>query len=168
MKGNNQKWQVHAALLAVVSATFVVGTANAASNISATEQSALEQYRNISAAERLELANEAAAQASVKTRSATAAEREMMTVSPSDARRYLKQENLAKSSGTNLLGRELRAGNAVGRVVGTAFMTGRKVSLTADGKHLETCESGNHLHDAKTVELLAKSAREAKKGTGHE
>jgi hypothetical protein len=169
MEGNNQKWKARAAALAVVSATLAVTTAHAASsNIPAAEKSALEQYRDISAAERLELANEAAVQANSKTRAATAAEREMMAVSPSDARRVLKKESVAKTTGTNLLGRELRVGNAVGRVVGTAFMTGRKVSVTADGKHLETCGHDNHAHDAKTVALLAQAARETKKGTGRE
>jgi hypothetical protein len=169
MEGNNRKWKARAVVFAAVSATLAVATAQAApSNISTTEKSALEQYRDISAADRLELANEAAAQASVKTRAATAAEREMMAVSPSDARRVLKKEDLAKTTGTNLLGRELRVGNSVGRVVGTAFMTGRKVTLTTDGKHLETCEHGHHAHDAKTVALIAQAARETKKGAGRE
>lgn len=56
------------------------------------------------------------------------------------------------------VGSEVRAGNAVGKVVGTALFKQRFTTITADGKHLESCDPGSHTHDGSTVDRIAQSA----------
>lgn len=157
------------------------------------EESALEKYRDMKDGERAELAREAAADAASGQRAASEFERQMMRETPAEARAALARGNknaeiatAAKSTsaksadaaapsastaqrGTTMdANREFRVGNGVGKVVGTAFLTSRKIVRTADGLHLETCASGAHQHDAKTQTLLTSAAREAKKGALHE
>lgn len=123
----------------------------------------------MSADERAELASEAAAISASPHRKATAAERAMIVETPAQARVAVK-ENFAKRSGGQT-GKEFRVGDAVGKVVGSAFLTSRKVTITADGKHLESCGTLAHEHDAKTsaaIAQMAKSDLNKKGGMKHE
>jgi hypothetical protein len=131
--------------------------------------SAQEMYRDMSADERKSIVAEATALASAQTRSATAEERALIAVKPSEARRLIaKGEPMAKSKSTTTIGREFRNGNAVGKVVGTAFLNTQRVTVTADGKHLSTCQSGDHTHDTPTIATLAEAAKQMSKGVGRE
>jgi hypothetical protein len=158
--------------LAAATAVLTIGAANAQTNNSAqaaAEKSALEQYRDMSDNERAALINEATVKSATPTRAATAAERAMLSESPASARArmYAKPESLAKSGGTGV-GSEMRAGNSVGKVLGTAFFNSRTMTLTADGKHFEACETGAHTHDATTKKLLSNASRAAAKGATRE
>ncbi len=165
MDGLNRKRVVTKRCLAIATAIFAAGamtTANAQAGKAeqAAEKSALEQYREMSDNERAALINEATAQSAAPTRAATATERAMLSESPASARArmYVKPESLAKSGG-NGVGREMRAGNSVGKVLGTAFFNSRTMTLTADGKHFEACETGAHAHDATTKKLLGEASK---------
>jgi hypothetical protein len=158
--------------LKLILVTCAAGTAYAAPNATnitnATEQSVAEQYRSMSAADRESLVAEATALAGVPTRATTRTERELMAVSPDAARRILARDLRAKSSANLPVGRVIKNGNAVGKVVGTAFLNANRVTLTADGKHLSTCSNGAHTHDAKTIQELAIAAQQIAKGAGRE
>jgi hypothetical protein len=173
MDGLNRTRIVTRCCLAAAIAMLAVGAANAQTNKSpqaaAAEKSALEQYRDMSDNERAALINEATTKAATPTRSATATERALILESPASARArlYAKPESLVKSSGTNT-GREMRTGNSVGKVLGTAFFNSRTMTLTADGKHFEACETGDHAHDATTKKLLSDASRAAAKGATRE
>jgi hypothetical protein len=176
MDGLNRKRVVNKGYLAIASAVFAAGAIGAAhaqtskSEQSAmAEKSALEQYRDMTDNERAALINEATAKVLAPTRAATAAERAMLAESPASARArmYVKPESLAKSGG-NGVGREMRVGNSVGKVLGTAFFNSRTMTLTADGKHFEACETGAHAHDATTKKLLSDASRAAAKGATRE
>jgi hypothetical protein len=166
MDGLNRKRVVNSGYLVIATAVFAVGTANAQMNKTpqeaATEKSALEQYRDMTDNERAALINEATTKAASPSRAATANERAMLAESPASARArmYVKPENLAKSGG-NGVGREMRVGNSVGKVLGTAFFNSRTMTLTADGKHFEACETGAHTHDATTKKLLGEASKVA-------
>lgn len=161
------------ALAALLSSLLIAGAAQAApkqpeSNVESNPtQTAAEQYREMSRAERLDVLNEAMGNADMKSRPVTASEKAMISMKPADARRLAKPEATAKRAGGSGVGREFRNGSAVGVVVGTAFMMERKVALTADGKHLETCGHAAHSHDTKTAALI-QAAREATKGVKHD
>ncbi len=129
--------------------------------------SALEQYRDMSAEERAELANEAAAISATPIRKATSGERDMLGESPAQARKAIK-EDFSKRGG--LTGKEFRSGTSVGKVVGSAFLTSRTVTITADGKHLQSCGTADHQHDAKTSALISKMTKSQKTqgGAAHE
>lgn len=173
MDGSNRTRVATRYCLAAATALFAVGAANAQMNktpqAAAAEKSALEQYRDMSDNERAALVNDATTKAATPTRAATAAERALISESPSSARArlYVKPESLAKSGGTSV-GREMRVGNSVGKVLGTAFFNSRTMTLTADGKHFEACETGDHAHDATTKKLLGDASRAAAKGTERE
>lgn len=168
MDGLNRKRLIQSGYLVIATAVFAAGAANAQMNKgsndqqAAAEKSALEQYRDMSDNERAALINEATAKSAAPTRAATAAERAMLSESPASARArmYVKPESLAKSGGTGV-GREMRAGNSVGKVLGTAFFNSRTMTLTADGKHFEACETGTHTHDATTKKLLGEASKVA-------
>jgi hypothetical protein len=164
MDGVNRKFDSRrkpGGMIALVSALLVAGAAHAAGKN--PEQSAMEKYRTMSEAERAELINEAVNDSAMKSRNVTEDERAMLSMKPADARRYVKQEGIAKRASSSSLGREFRHGNSVGKVLGTSFMMERKITLTGDGKHLETCGPGSHKHDAKTTAMI-EAAREALKG----
>jgi hypothetical protein len=163
----NRKRVIQSGYLVIATALFAAGAANAQTNKGsndqqAAEKSALEQYRDMSDNERAALINEAIAKSAVPTRAATAAERAMLSETPASARArmYVKPESLAKSGGTGV-GREMRTGNSVGKVLGTAFFNSRTMTLTADGKHFEACETGAHTHDASTKKLLGEASKVA-------
>ncbi len=169
MDGLNRNQIVKRCCLAITAAVFtagVIGAANAQTNKSPEQsevaKSALEQYRDMSDNERAALINEATAKSAAPTRAATADERAMLSESPASARArmYVKPESLAKS-GSNGVGREMRVGNSVGKVLGTAFFNSRTMTLTADGKHFEACETGAHTHDATTKKLLGDASKAA-------
>lgn len=172
-------------LLAGLAAGLTAHTAQAAGNAKASkvvEPSAMEQYRDMSQNERADLANEATLKSTTVTRAATAAERAMMSEKPAQARERLSQRgktnetSIAQRAGADSVGsaagspvgKEFRSGNSVGKIVGTAFMHGRKIIRTKDGLHLETCESGVHAHGAQTADFLNNIARDSKKGVGRE
>jgi hypothetical protein len=172
MDGLNRTRIVTRCCLAAATAMFAVGAANAQTSKTpqaAAEKSALEQYRDMSDNERAALINEATTKASTPTRAATPTERALISESPTSARArlYAKPENMAKTSGTGA-GREMRSGNSVGKVLGTAFFNSRTMTLTADGKHFEACETGAHAHDATTKKLLSDASRAAAKGATRE
>jgi hypothetical protein len=158
---------------ACATAILTIGSAHAGvdkSTQAAAEKSALEQYRDMSDNERNAMINEATKNASAPSRAATATERGLIIETPASARAriYKKSENMAKS-GSAGVGREMRAGNSVGKVLGTAFFNSRTMTLTADGKHLETCETGAHAHDVTTKKLLSDAtAAAATKGATRE
>lgn len=166
MDGLNRTRIVTRCCLAAATAMFAVGAANAQMNKTpqeaAVEKSALEQYRDMTDNERAALINDATAKSAVPTREATAAERAMLAESPASARArmYVKPESLAKSGGSGV-GSEMRVGNSVGKVLGTAFFNSRTMTLTADGKHFEACETGAHTHDATTKKLLGEASKAA-------
>lgn len=166
MDGLNRTRIVTRCCLAAATAMFAVGAANAQMNKTpqeaAVEKSALEQYRDMTDNERAALINEATTKAASPTRAATAAERAMLAESPASARArmYVKPESLAKSGGGGV-GSEMRVGNSVGKVLGTAFFNSRTMTLTADGKHFEACETGAHAHDATTKKLLGEASKAA-------
>jgi hypothetical protein len=154
-------------MAALVATALFTGTAFAGPNPERNPaQSAMEQYRDMTSAERAELINEAVGNADMKSRGATADERALMAIKPAEARRYVKQEGVAKRGGSSL-GREFRHGNSVGKVLGTSYMMERKIALTPDGKHIETCGQGAHKHDAKTTAMID-AAREVLKGVVRE
>jgi hypothetical protein len=164
MDAKKQTHKIGGVLAAIVATTLLASTAYAAPGPERNAaQSALEQYRDMTSAERADLINEAVGNADMKSRAATADERALMAIKPSEARRYVKQEGVAKRAGSSSLGREFRHGNSVGKVLGTSYMMERKIALTPDGKHLETCGQGTHKHDAKTTAMI-EAAREALKG----
>lgn len=173
MDGLNRTRIVTRCCLAAATAMFAVGAANAQTSktpqAAAAEKSALEQYRDMSDNERAALINEATTKAATPTRAATPTERALISESPASARArlYVKPENMAKSSGAGV-GREMRTGNSVGKVLGTAFFNSRTMTLTADGKHFEACETGDHAHDATTKKLLSDASRAAAKGATRE
>lgn len=172
MDGLNRTRIVTRCCLAAATAMLAVGAANAQTDQSRqamAEKSALEQYRDMSDNERAALINEATTKAASPTRAATAAERAMLAESPASARArmYVKPESMAKSAGTGV-GSEMRVGNSVGKVLGTAFFNSRTMTLTADGKHFEACETGTHAHDATTKKLLSDASRAAAKGATRE
>ena len=174
MDGLNRKRVVTRRCLAIATALFAAGAmtaanAQASKDERAAEKSALEQYRDMSDNERAALINEATTKAATPTRAATSTERALISESPASARArmYVKPESLAKSGG-NGVGRELRVGNSVGKVLGTAFFNSRTMTLTADGKHFEACETGAHAHDATTKKLLSDASRAAAKGATRE
>lgn len=173
MDGLNRTRIVTRCCLAAATAMLAVGAANAQTNKTpqavAAEQSALEQYRDMSDNERAALINEATTKAATPTRSATPAERALISESTASARArlYAKPESMVKSAGSGV-GREMRVGNSVGKVLGTAFFNSRTMTLTADGKHFEACETGSHEHDATTKKLLSDASRAAAKGATRE
>lgn len=174
MDGLNQTRILTRCCLAAATAVFAAGTANAqvgkTPQAAAAEKSALEQYRDMSENERNAMINEAVNNAAAPTRSATTTERALISETPADARArlYKKPESMAKSTGSGA-GREMRAGDSVGKVLGTAFFNSRTMTLTADGKHLETCETGAHAHDVTTKKLLSDAtATAARKGATRE
>ncbi len=125
------------------------------------QASALEQYRDMPDSERAAIANEAAAKTAIANRSATPSEREMLMESPASARARLNtnSESLLKRSSTGV-GKEIHAGNSVGKVLGTAYFNSRAIDIK-DGKHLETCEveksAHKHARDDDAVTNMAKS-----------
>ena len=171
MEGLNRTRVVTRCCLAAATAMFAVGAANAQMNKipqeAAAEKSALEQYRDMSDNERAALINDATTKAATPTRAATSTERALISESPASARArlYAKPESLAKSAGA---GQEMRTGNSVGKVLGTAFFNSRTMTLTADGKHFEACETGDHAHDTTTKKLLSDASRAALKGAERE
>lgn len=157
-----------AGMAAIVATSLLTGAVTAAPTPERNPaQSALEQYRDMTSAERAELINDAVNDSAMKSRAATADERAMISMKPSEARRYVKQQAVAKRASSSSLGREFRHGNSVGKVLGTSYMMERKIALTADGKHLETCGHGTHTHDAKTAAMI-ESARAVLKGVVRE
>jgi len=166
MAGLNRTRIVTRCCWAAATAIFAAGAVNAQMNKTpqeaAAEKSALEQYRDMTDNERAALVNEATTNSAAPTRAATAAERAMLAESPENARArmYVKPESLAKSGGTGV-GREMRVGNSVGKVLGTAFFNSRTMTLTADGKHFAACETGTHTHDATTQKLLGEASTAA-------
>jgi hypothetical protein len=173
MDGLNRTRIVTRCCLAAATAMLAVGAANAQTSktpqAAAVEKSALEQYRDMSDNERAALINEATTKAATPTRAATSTERALISESPASARArlYVKPESMAKSTGAGV-GREMRTGNSVGKVLGTAFFNSRTMTLTADGKHFEACETGAHAHDATTKKLLSDASRAAAKGATRE
>jgi hypothetical protein len=188
-RANRKKPHWLSASLMLLLAGLTVHTAQAVGTAKATkavEQSAMEQYRDMSQNERADLANEAAQKSATVTRAATAAERAMMSEKPAQARERLSQRgktnvsSIAQRSGadgidsvtgsavSSPVGKEFRSGNSVGKIVGTAFMHGRKIIRSKDGLHLETCEAGVHAHDAQTTNFLNNIARDSKQGVGRE
>jgi hypothetical protein len=166
MDGLNRTQIVTRCCLAAATAMLTVGAANAQTSktpqAAEVEKSALEQYRDMSDNERAALINEATTKAATPARAATSTERALISESPASARArlYVKPESMAKSSGAGV-GREMRTGNSVGKVLGTAFFNSRTMTLTADGKHFEACETGAHAHDATTKKLLSDASKAA-------
>ncbi len=160
----NRKRVVKNTCLGIVAAMLAAGaiSANAQADkreaLTATEKSAMEQYRDMSDNERAAIVNEATEKSAIATRSATPAERAMMSQSPASARAQLNSSaassGLEKRTG-NGVGKDLHAGNSSGKVLGTAFFNSRTITHTKDGVHLETCESGAHAHDVKTTAAKA-------------
>ncbi len=118
-------------------------------------QAAENLHMNMSPTERAALIAEATANATTPgaTRMATAAERAEMAIPP--GRRTVESAGAEQKSASKR--RELRRGNAVGIVTGTELMSHRSVTVTADGKHLETCGSAAHAHDEKTTAVIARA-----------
>jgi cytosine/uracil/thiamine/allantoin permease len=125
-------------------------------------QAAEAMHMNMSPAERAALIAEATANATTlgAMRMATPAERAEMAIPP--GRR--NAENASSEQKNAPKRREMRSGNTVGLVVGTELMSHRSVTVTADGKHLETCGSAAHTHDEKTTALISRANKAGKTG----
>ena len=123
-------------------------------------QAAEDLHMNMSPTERAALIAEATANATTPgaTRMATSAELAEMAIPP--GRRTVESAGSEQKSA--LKRRELRRGNAVGIVTGTELMSHRSVTVTADGKHLETCDSAAHTHDEKTTAIISRANKEAR------
>jgi hypothetical protein len=145
----------------LTAATLSFTLAAAAFAATPTGESAERILLNLTPAERAELIAEATAAAVSPgtVRNATAGERAELAIPPG-RRAAATPENQQKRAAVSA-NRELIRGNAVGRVVGTELMSHRSVKIAADGKHLESCGSGEHTHDAKTTVLIAGAAKEA-------
>jgi hypothetical protein len=118
-------------------------------------QAAENLHMNMSPTERAALIAEATANATTPgaTRMATPAERAEMAIPP--GRRAAEQKSASKR-------REMRSGNTVGIVTGTELMTHRSVTVTADGKHVETCGSAAHTHDEKTTAVISRANKDTR------
>ncbi len=173
MDGLNRKRVLTNRLKTLANAALITGAvacmaaaANAQSDRSKQREqaqvSALEQYRDMSDSERAELASEAAAKSAIANRSATPSERTMLMQSPASARAQLKTDSVSLSKRTgSAVGKEIRAGNSVGKVLGTAYFNSRTIDIK-HGKHLEACEveksANNPLHDHTAAADIAPSA----------
>jgi hypothetical protein len=164
-------------VIVLVAVGGAVSSAHAQTNKStpaAAEKSASEQYSNMSDSERAALIYRANAKSAVPSRAATPEERALLLESPADARARLnaKPESVNKNAGTGkdaAAVREMRTGDAVGKVVGTALSHNRMRTISADGKHVDTCETGAHTHDKATEKLLSSvSSAPTSKGTPRE
>lgn len=111
-------------------------------------------HLNMTAAERDEIINEATN--ALAARQANAAERAQLAVEP--GRRNVENSEQKRA----VSGRQMQHGSAVGRVVGTELMSQRRVTVTADGEHLESCSAEGHTHDAKTTAHIARALKEAR------
>lgn len=146
--------------LAAATAALALGAANAQTNKApglpaSAEKSAQEQFRDLSDNERAAMIERATAKSAVPGREATVSERALISESPATARARLNAtpEGLAKNGGKNAAP-ELRSGDAVGKVVGTALSHNRMRTISADGKHVDTCETGAHTHDGVTEKFI--------------
>ncbi len=146
-----------ASCLALLTTAALSVAANAAPP---STQAAENLHMNMSPAERAALIAEATANATTPgaTRMATPAERAEMAI-PS-GRRTVESTGTEQKSAVKR--RELRRGNAVGIVTGTELMSHRSVTVTADGKHLETCGNAAHTHDEKTAAVISRANKEAR------
>jgi hypothetical protein len=150
----------HATRLASRLAIFFTTTAVlsvAAGAAPPSTRTAEAMHVNMSPAERAALIAEATANATTPgaTRMATPAERAEMAIPP--GRRNIEAASSEQKNASKR--REMRSGNMVGLVVGTELMMQRRVALTADGKHLETCGNAAHTHDDKTAQVIARAAK---------
>jgi hypothetical protein len=160
-------WHTLAAATSALMLSAASAQTNKAPDLPASaEKSAQEQYRDLPDNERAAMIERATAKSAVPGRAATVNERALISESPATARARLNStpEGLAKSGGTGAAS-ELRSGGAVGKVVGTALSHNRMRTISADGKHVDTCETGVHTHDSATEKLL-KSKSSASKLAG--
>jgi hypothetical protein len=158
--------------LAAATVALALGAANAQTNKApglpaSPEKSAQEQYRDLSDNERAAMIERATAKSGVPGRAATASERALISESPAAARARLNStpESLAKSADKSAAP-ELRSGGAVGKVVGTALSHNRMRTISADGKHVDTCETGAHTHDNATEKFLKSKSSAGKLAGG--
>jgi hypothetical protein len=117
-------------------------------------------------AERAELLSTAVNASS--PRIARAEERALLLMSRDEARTLLAQEKMSNKSSAATSGvRSMRSETKGAMVVGNALLSNSRVTLGKDGKHLHSCATGEHVHDAATqtrIDALAKSAQQANGG----
>jgi hypothetical protein len=148
----------HSTRFASCLALLTTATLSVAANAAPPSRGAAETtYLNLSPSERAALIAEATANATAPgaIRSATPAERAELAIPP--GRRTTGAAGSEQKSAPKR--REMRNGDMVGMVVGTELMMHRRVVLTADGKHLETCGHAEHTHDEKTAQVIARAAK---------
>jgi hypothetical protein len=146
-----------ASCLALLTTAALSVAANAAPP---STQAAENLHMNMSPTERAALIAEATANATTPgaTRMATPAERAEMAIPP--GRRAAESSGTEQKSASKR--REMRSGNTVGIVTGTELMSHRSVTVTADGKHVETCGSAAHTHDEKTTAVISRANKDAR------